>query len=231
MNPVEMYARGSTLVIHKTLIRLFGMYAAVMISELLELLRIAEETGRLIDGYFEINADRLEKETTLSRYQQNEGLKVLEDAGIILTKTFGMPAKKHVSPVLKNFETLLSKSPIINNNKEVIIKEKKEKRVVIINKKGIKPLFEDDTEKLRLFCDSPVSNMSLFLSQMTKELTLGIDVSYYYFAVRDWSGSANKKRTAKGWIATARNFMRRDNEKGKLKLAGGIPGTLKYLEL
>lgn len=46
----------------------------------------------------------------------------------------------------------------------------------------------------------------------------GIDIEYYYHAVKDWSDSANKKRTLKGWIATARNFMRGDKDKNNLKM-------------
>jgi hypothetical protein len=43
-----------------------------------------------------------------------------------------------------------------------------------------------------------------------------INLVYYYHAVADWSDSANKKRTKRGWIATIRNFIKSDKEKGKL---------------
>lgn len=43
-----------------------------------------------------------------------------------------------------------------------------------------------------------------------------INLVYYYNAVADWSDSANKKRTKRGWIATIRNFIKSDKEKGKL---------------
>ena len=43
-----------------------------------------------------------------------------------------------------------------------------------------------------------------------------IDLVYYFHAVNDWSEQALKKRTARGWIATVRNFIRRDKERGKL---------------
>ena len=43
-----------------------------------------------------------------------------------------------------------------------------------------------------------------------------IDLVYYFHAVCDWSSSANKKRTESGWIATVRNFIRGDMERGKL---------------
>ena len=43
-----------------------------------------------------------------------------------------------------------------------------------------------------------------------------INLVYYYNAVADWSDSANKKRTKRGWVATIRNFIKSDKEKGKL---------------
>lgn len=43
-----------------------------------------------------------------------------------------------------------------------------------------------------------------------------IDLVYYYNSVADWSDSANKKRTKRGWIATIRNFIKSDKEKNKL---------------
>src|SRR3972149_6128653 len=45
-----------------------------------------------------------------------------------------------------------------------------------------------------------------------------VDLNYYFHAVNDWSESKSQKRTANGWIATARQFMRSDLEKKKLKL-------------
>lgn len=43
----------------------------------------------------------------------------------------------------------------------------------------------------------------------------GVDIAYYYHSVADWSASKGAKK--KDWIATARGFMRRDNDAGKLK--------------
>lgn len=61
-----------------------------------------------------------------------------------------------------------------------------------------------------------------------------VDIVYYFYAVADWSDSANKKKTRNGWIATMRNFIRGDIEKGKLhtkKKGSGLTGAISYLEL
>lgn len=45
-----------------------------------------------------------------------------------------------------------------------------------------------------------------------------VDLVYYFHAVADWSDQKNMKRTANGWLATVRNFIRGDMEKNKLHL-------------
>lgn len=41
-----------------------------------------------------------------------------------------------------------------------------------------------------------------------------VDLVYYFNAVADWSDQTDTKRTANGWFATIRTFIRRDMEKG-----------------
>lgn len=77
---------------------------------------------------------------------------------------------------------------------------------------------EQSKERKTLFENSIVAEFSVFRKQFEEAQYSNIDIYYYYVSVRDWSLTADKKRTAKGWIATARQFMRSDNEKGKLKL-------------
>lgn len=45
-----------------------------------------------------------------------------------------------------------------------------------------------------------------------------VDMVYYFHAVSDWSDQKNMKRTKNGWLATVRNFIRSDIEKGRLHL-------------
>lgn len=87
----------------------------------------------------------------------------------------------------------------------------------------------DNTHKksLKLFRDSSIAGLVVWndgvpdasgLLQRLGEKFAAVDLVYYYEAVRDWSDSANKKRTDAGWLATIRNFMRGDAEKGHLRL-------------
>jgi len=44
----------------------------------------------------------------------------------------------------------------------------------------------------------------------------GVDLNYYYDSVYDWSDTKDMRRTANGWVATMRNFIRGDAVKNKL---------------
>ncbi|NQU54079.1 MAG: hypothetical protein HQ522_16240 [Bacteroidetes bacterium] len=117
-------------------------------------------------------------------------------------------------------EHTYTENPPLLSTKEKSTNGKKETKKEPEKKSG--SLFpEINPNKTSLFRNSIFGNLngkSVFLSKFNVPDFAGVDVSYYYEAVKDWSDSANKKRTAKGWIATARNFMRGDKEKKRLKM-------------
>lgn len=94
----------------------------------------------------------------------------------------------------------------------------------------VSPLFpeeEADKAKQRLFRNSNIYALVKFDEQGNGDYTEflqhfkgadyeQIDMVYYFHAVADWSDQANKKRTDRGWLATIRQFIRGDMEKGKL---------------
>ena len=83
-----------------------------------------------------------------------------------------------------------------------------------------------------LFENSRFADFNAFASEFTAPEFADVDIVYYYHAVADWSAQKGKKM--KDWIATARNFIRGDIEKGKLhKLNGGValsPDAIEYLK-
>lgn len=88
------------------------------------------------------------------------------------------------------------------------------------------------SEKLCLFADSRYYDYKTFQAEFDLPGFADIDISYYYNAVADWSAQKGKKM--RDWIATARNFIRSDIEKGKLHRLTGNGGltddALKYLK-
>lgn len=64
------------------------------------------------------------------------------------------------------------------------------------------------------FADSRYSQYDDFAKCFTAPEFAEVDLVYYYHAVADWSAANDAKKV--DWIATARGFIRRDNEAGKL---------------
>lgn len=102
------------------------------------------------------------------------------------------------------------------------------------------PVFETVTitrprrtsEQLCLFENSKYANYEAFAAEFKTSEFEQVDIVYYYHAVADWSAQKGKKM--KDWIATARNFIRGDMEKGKLHrvsdASGLSPDAIKYLQ-
>lgn len=83
---------------------------------------------------------------------------------------------------------------------------------------------ELDEKRETIFAESTVAEFKTFEKQLAKESEAGVDIRYYFAAVSDWcdglsSRDRRKKKTARGWVATARSFMRSDNEKRKLRMS------------
>lgn len=73
-------------------------------------------------------------------------------------------------------------------------------------------------EKLVQFKNSKYSDKVLFFNKFSIKEFTGVNLEYYYNSVYDWSETKNVKRGDNGWIATARNWMRRDIAEGKAKM-------------
>ena len=90
------------------------------------------------------------------------------------------------------------------------------------------------SEQLCLFENSRFADFNVFSAEFTAPEFADVDIVYYFHAVADWSAQKGKKM--KDWIATARNFIRGDMEKGKLhrkdgdKMAGLSPDAVRYLK-
>lgn len=88
------------------------------------------------------------------------------------------------------------------------------------------------TENLCLFANSRFASFEAFRAQFQKPEYQQIDLYYYWQAVADWSAQGGKKK--RDWIATARNFMRGDSEKGRLHRTDGLalsPEAINYLQM
>lgn len=79
-------------------------------------------------------------------------------------------------------------------------------------------------EPLCLFKNSRFADFEKFSQQFAGDDYAGVNIRHYYEAVKNWSASKRVKRN--DWIATARGFMHRDNNEGKLARVTGFPGNM-----
>lgn len=98
----------------------------------------------------------------------------------------------------------------IDNNRNDIIVDKEPQLFVEDNTRAKNTLFRNSALAIQ------GNDYQPFLSRFQGGEYDNIDLVYYYHAVADWSDSKNVKRTEKGWMATIRNFIRSDIERGKV---------------
>ena len=113
------------IVLNKELARKVGLKGAVLLADLISKEEYFIANG-MTNGWFFNTEDNIEKDTTLTPYQQRNTLKKLIEQGFLETKRIGIPAKKHFKinedQVMKLLNNLsLIKSTTINKNKEIRI--------------------------------------------------------------------------------------------------------------
>ena len=114
------------LVLNKELARQVGLKEAVLLADLISKEEYFIANG-MTDGWFFNTESNIEKDTTLTPYQQRRCLKALKDKGLIEVKRKGIPAKQYfkineqlVVKLLNNLSA--TNLTTINKNKEIIIK-------------------------------------------------------------------------------------------------------------
>ena len=113
------------LVLNKELARQVGLKGAVLLADLISKEEYFIANG-MTDGWFFNTESNIEKDTTLTAYQQRRCLKTLKDKGLIEVKRKGIPAKQYfkineqqVMQLLNNLSA--TNLTTINKNKEIRI--------------------------------------------------------------------------------------------------------------
>ena len=133
----HLLSSSAFIVLNKELARQVGLKGAVLLADLISKEEYFIANG-MTNGWFFNTEENIEKDTTLTPYQQRNTLKKLIEQGFLETKRIGIPAKKHFKinedQVMKLLNNLSErKSTTINKNKEIRI----------INKYFLKPTISD----------------------------------------------------------------------------------------
>lgn len=96
INIVSLLASDNFLVINRDLLKMYGLNVTLMLCELASEYNYYSKEGKLEeDGMFFSTIENIADRTGLSRYQQAEALKKLNEMGIVKTIVKGVPAKRY----------------------------------------------------------------------------------------------------------------------------------------
>lgn len=93
---LDFFASGNYIAVNRTLIRVVGLNAAVVVGELADKARMHAMNGRLQDGWFHMRVEDLEAVTGLGERAQRTALDTLVEFGVIEVCYRGLPKTRHV---------------------------------------------------------------------------------------------------------------------------------------
>ena len=95
MNILSILASDNYIVVNRDLLKKYGINVTLMLCELASEYNYFDKNGKLEDGMFYSTIDNISERTGLSKYQQSEALKALDEVGIVKSVVKGMPAKRY----------------------------------------------------------------------------------------------------------------------------------------
>lgn len=198
--------------------RLFPFWTAKQVRRILSSL---VEQGVIVTGNY--NENRFDK-TAWYAFSDN----YIEDGNIVLPERAGGCAETGTSICPNGQMEMTERADDYTDKKTYINTDNKHSNVQRENSR------RTTSEPLCLFSNSIFFDKDKFLEQFSAPEFADVDIEYYYQAVADWSSQGGKKK--RDWIATARNFMRGDADKGRLhrKTSNGVVldnNTMAYLQM
>ena len=204
----QLLSSTAFLVLNKTLARNIGLKESILLADLISKEEYFISNG-MTDGWFFNTEANIEKDTTLTPYQQRKAIKKLKEFNIIETKRIGVPAKQHFKIneqlVVKFLNNLsLSKSTTINKNKVIRINNK------YFNKPKI--------EEIEFYCIERNNNID-------------VNSFFNFYESKGWMVGKNKMKDWKAAIRTWELREKNNNKKGTSKLDSQISEWQKAKDL
>jgi hypothetical protein len=177
------------IVLNKELAKQVGINAAILLADLVSKEEYFIANG-MTDGWFFNTANNIERDTTLSAYQQKGAINILKENLLIETKLKGIPAtqyfKVNEEQVIKKLNNLMLRNfKTINKNKEIII----------INKYFNKPSLLE----IKNYCVERVNNVDP-------------EAFFDFYESKGWLVGKSKM---KDWKAAIRTWERTETKKEK----------------
>ena len=183
----HLLSSSAYLVVNKRLARQVGLKAVVLLADLISKENYFIENGTIKDGWFFNTSKNIERDTTLTNYQQKKAIKKLEEIGFLETELKGMPATLHFKIIENKISSYLNTSFQETSKQDLKkLKTNKNKEIRITNKPSI--------EEIKSYC---------------LERNNGIDAEQFYES-KGWLVGKSKM---KNWQAAIRTWEKRNNTK------------------
>ena len=95
MNMLHLLANDGFICVNKRIIKQLGLEEAIIIGELASIYVYNENRDTLEDGWFYATIERIEENTGLSEYKQQQAISKLCNLGILQQKFMGMPRRRY----------------------------------------------------------------------------------------------------------------------------------------
>ena len=159
----HLLSSSAFLVVNKFMAKQLGLNATILLSDLISKEEYFIEHNKIKEGWFFNTLDNIEKDTTLTPFQQRNALKTLLKYQIIEVKRMGTPAKKHfkinAQQVMKFLDNkILRNLTTINKNKEI----------KTTNKDLLKGKFGEEVSNLSAEIGMSIEDANEFLSYWTE---------------------------------------------------------------
>ena len=188
------------LVVNKQLARQVGLKAVVLLADLISKENYFIIKGTIKEGWFFNTSKNIERDTTLTNYQQKKAIKKLEEIGFIETSLKGMPATLHFK-ILENKISTYLKTSFKETSKQDLkkLKTNKNKEIIITNKNNNK---KPSVEEIKQYC---------------LERNNGIDAEQFFdfYESKNWFVGKNKM---KNWQAAVRTWEKRKQQNPTSKI-------------
>jgi len=150
------------LIVNKRLSNVIGLKPSVLLADLISKEQYFHSRGECAGGWFYNTRENITKDTTLSRHEIDQSIKILKQRGILQTKLIGLPAVKHfkifankIADILQtdllDIENTDCKEVATNNNNLIITKNE----ISILKQEFQEEVFSSDytTEMCQSFFD------------------------------------------------------------------------------
>ena len=183
----HLLSSSAFIIFNKELARQVGLKEAILLADLISKEEYFIANG-MTDGWFFNTEANIEKDTTLTPYQQRKCLKTLKTSLVLETKRKGIPAKQYFKinelQVIKLLNNLSATNlTSINKNKEI----------KIINK---------------LFTIPTISEVEIYCLERKNNIEAESFINFY-----DSKGWMVGKNKMKDWRACIRTWEMRDKKK------------------